>query len=80
MFWVASRRAVKVKFLDPVAGIGKEKLAHRTGMLVFIVNRLAPACGIAIRKIFWGELCQKITVWSEVIVDYVEDYLAPACA
>jgi hypothetical protein len=55
-------QAVEVKFLDPVAGIGNEKLAHRTGTLVFIVNSLAPVCSVAIRKVFWGELRQKIAI------------------
>jgi hypothetical protein len=36
-----------VKFLEPVAGIGKEKLAHRTSMLVCIVNGLTPVRGVA---------------------------------
>src|SRR5262249_1504585 len=52
-------QAVEVKFLDPVAGIGKKKLAYRPGMLVCIVNGLTPVRGVAIRKIFWGKLRQK---------------------
>src|SRR5262249_43139147 len=72
-------QAVEVKFLDPVAGIGNEKLAHRTGMLVCIVNRWAPVRGVAIRKIFWGELRQKIAVWSHMVVDHIQDHAQPQC-
>src|SRR5215216_1310923 len=63
-------QAVEVKFPDPVAGIGKEKLAHRTGMLVCIVNGLSPVRGVAIGKILWGKLRQKIAVCSQVVVNH----------
>src|SRR5262245_7860124 len=64
-------QAVKVKFLDPVAGIGKEELAYRARMLVCIVNGLPPVRSVAICKIFWGKLRQEITICSQVIIDHV---------
>src|SRR5437868_11953836 len=60
-------------FIDPVAGIGGEELAHRAAVGAVEVQRLAPLGLVARREVRGRELLEVIAVGPEVVVDDVEN-------
>ena len=65
---------VKMKFRDPVASIGNEKLADRTRVRPIKVNRFAPVVFVLSGEIMIRKDANIISVRAKVIVNNVEDY------
>ena len=65
---------VEMKFVDPVAGIGDDELAHRRGIRAVEVDRLAPFVFVSIGEVVVGELREVVAVRAEVVVDHVENH------
>ena len=64
---------VEMIFVDPIAGIGDEEFAHRTGIGAVEIDRLAPFVVVAIGEISRGERFEIVSVRAEMVVDDVED-------
>src|SRR5712691_11091904 len=62
-------KTIEMKLLDPIASVGDEKLAHRSGVWPIEIERVAPLVFVTIGKIVVGENPQIIPVWPEVIVN-----------
>ena len=66
-------KAVEMKFIDPVAAVGDEKLAHRSGVRSVEIDRIAPIVLVSVGKIIVGKNPQIISVRAEVVVNDVEN-------
>ena len=64
---------VEMVFVDPIAGIGEEKIAHRSGIGAIEIDRLAPFVGVAVGQISRRERFEIVPVRAEMVVDDVED-------
>ena len=63
-----------MKFVDPVAGIGDDELAHRRGIFTVKIDRLPPLVFIAIGEVVVREFREVGALRAEVVVDNVEDH------
>ena len=66
-------KAVEMEFLNPVAAIGNEKLAHGIGVRSVEIERIAPVVLMAVGKVVIGKNAQVIAFGPEVIVDDIEN-------
>src|SRR5207248_8333067 len=64
---------VEMVFVDPVASIGEEKFAHRTGVIAIEIDRLTPFVIVAVGEISCRERVEVVTVRTEMVVDDVKD-------
>ena len=66
-------QAVEVILVDPVAGVGCYKLAHRTAVLAIEVDCLAPIGLVFLAEVGARKCTQIISIRSEVVIDDIED-------
>ena len=65
---------VQVELVDPVAGVGDEELADRTGVGSVEVDGVAPFVLVAVGEVVVRERAQVVPDRAEVVVDDVEDH------
>src|SRR5215471_18224785 len=63
-----------MKFLDPVAGVGDEKLANEVGAGSVEVDGLAPLVFVTSGEVVVRELFEIVAVGTEVVVNDVENH------
>src|SRR5512145_2081656 len=61
-----------MKFIDPVAGVGGEVFADRSGVLSVEIDRGAPIGRVAVGEVVFGELPQVVPIRPQVVVNDVE--------
>src|SRR4051794_26325720 len=67
-------KAIGVVFMQPVLRIVYCEFAHP---LVRIIDGISPRRVVTIREIVWCEITQIVAVWSEMVVDDVDDDAEP---
>src|SRR5215468_6381745 len=63
-----------MEFLDPVAGVGDEKLANKVGAGPVEVDGLAPLVFVTSGEVVVRELLEIVAVGTEVVVNDVENH------
>ena len=66
-------KTIKMKFLDPVASIGDEKLTDRCRIRAVEIDRVAPFIFISASQIIVRKSTQIISLRTEVVIDDVEN-------
>lgn len=70
-------QAVEVEFIDPVAGVGEKKFAHRAGVPAVEIDGLAPLVLVTVREVVLGEPLQETAVRPHVVVNHIENHTQP---
>ncbi len=65
--------AVEMEFLDPVARVADEKLAHRPGVWAVEVQGRAPIGFVAVSRVVVGENAEVISFRSKMVVNDIEN-------
>ena len=65
---------VKMKFLDPITAVGDEEFADWCRIRTVEINHVAPFVSFPPNQIIVGINAQIISVWSEMVVNDVENY------
>src|SRR5689334_3768712 len=67
-------QAVQAKLRDPVGGVLHHEIAYSPRARPVVVDRLPPLVGMTIRDIEVAVDGQVIAVWTEVVVDHIQNH------